>query len=753
MSVETPVAPPAAGAPASQGLEIEGMTCASCVRRVERALGAVPGVTAAVVNLATQRADVLAVGAVPAERLLAAVRAAGYEGRPAPARQGLAAAAEARRARRAQELRARRRQLAVGALGSALVVLLAAMGPAQRWVVFAELALAAPVYLWVGALFHRGAWRSARHGSANMDTLVSLGATVAFGYSAVAAVWLPGRPTYFDAAVLIITLIALGKYLELAARGRAGAAIEALATVQPAIAHRLPADGPGEPVDVPAEWLHPQDQVLVRAGERLPADGRVVAGTAAVDEALVTGESLPVTKGVGDPVIGGTVNGAGPLRVRLTATGEDTVLAHIVRLTERAQAEKAPVQRLADRVSGVFVPAILVLGAGTFAGWLLTGHGPVAAMLPAVAVLVIACPCALGLATPVAIMVGTGRGAEMGLLIRGGESLEQVRRLRAVVLDKTGTLTEGRPEVVTRVAVGGADPAAALRLAAAVEVASEHPLAQAVRRAAAGVALPEAEDAVVSVGGGIAARVEGRTVLVGAPTWLAAQGVPGATGEALAAAEAAGDTVVGVAVDGSLDLLLGLRDRLRPAAAAGVARLRRLGLTVLLASGDRLPVAQRIAAEAGIPAEAVHAPLDPEGKARLVAAVRRDVGPVAMVGDGINDAPALALADVGVAVGQGSAVALATAAITLVHGEVGAVADAIALSRATWRVIVQNLGWAVGYNLLLVPLAVAGVVPPILASLAMALSSVTVVANALRLRRFGRRRAAAAVPVPVPSSA
>ncbi|HUY61738.1 MAG TPA: heavy metal translocating P-type ATPase, partial [Candidatus Dormibacteraeota bacterium] len=579
MSVEA-AAPPT---PAPQALEIEGMTCASCVRRVERALEAVPGVTAAVVNLATQRAEVLAGAPVATDRHLAAVRTAGYDGRPAPVHEGLAAAAAARRDRRAAELRARRRQLAVGAVGSALVVLLAAAGPAQRWVAPAELVLAAPVYLWVGALFHRGAWRSARHGSANMDTLVSLGASVAFWYSAVAAVWLPGRPTYFDAAVLIITLIALGKYLELAARGRAGAAIEALAAVQPSVAHRLPAVGPGEPADVPAAWLRPNDRVLVRAGERLPADGRVEAGAAAVDEALVTGESAPVAKGVGDRVIGGTVNGAAPLRVLVTATGEDSVLAHIVRLTERAQTEKAPVQRLADRVSAVFVPAILVLAAATFAGWLLTGHGPVAAMLPAVAVLVIACPCALGLATPVAIMVGTGRGAEMGLLIRGGESLEQVRRLRAVVLDKTGTLTEGRPEVVARVPVGGADPAAALRLAAAVEVASEHPLAQAVRRAAAGAPLPEAEEVVVTVGGGIGARVEGRRVLVGAPAWLAGQGVTGATADALAALEAAGDTVVGVAVDGALQLLLGLRDRLRPAAAAGVARLRRQGLTVLLA--------------------------------------------------------------------------------------------------------------------------------------------------------------------------
>jgi P-type Cu+ transporter len=725
-------------------LDISGMTCASCVRRVERALAKVPGVDGATVNLATEKAEVHLAAPVIPRALLDAVRAAGYDAAvPRPHRSAAQEAAE-RHARRRAELRRRLLQIGVAAVLSAAVLGLAYGAGEARWSGIAQLALALPVFLWTGAIFHRGALRAARHGTATMDTLVSLASTVAFVYSAVAVAVLPGRMTFFDVSALIVTLIAVGKYLELRARGRAGEAIEQLAGLQPRTAHLLrrasaPADAEGPPAEVDVEELRPGDLVLVRPGERLPADGAVVEGEGAVDESMVTGESLPVAKRAGEEVIGATVNGASALRVRVTRTGEDTVLASILRLVERAQTEKAPVQRLADRVSAVFVPVILALAALTFAGWMLTGHGFVEAMVPAVAVLVIACPCALGLATPVAVMVAGGRGAELGLLVSGGEALERVHGLRTVVLDKTGTLTTGRPAVVDVVPLGAwADQA--LAMAAAVETASEHPLARAVVAAAearglGGTGVPG--EVTGHAGGGVAGVVDGRRVLVGSTRWLADQGVD--VGPAQPEAErlaAQARTVVVVAVDGRAALLLGVADPLRDDARAGVARLRDLGLRVVLASGDREETAAAVATQVG--ADEWHGRLLPHEKEMLVRALHERGGSVAMVGDGINDAPALAAADVGIAVGGGTGVAMAAAAITLVHGDVGSVADAIALSRATLRVIRQNLAWAFGYNLVLVPLAMADVIPPVLAALAMALSSVSVVLNALRLRRFGR---------------
>jgi Cu+-exporting ATPase len=726
-------APSAAPGQARVDLDISGMTCASCVRRVERALTRVPGVATATVNLATEKAGVVLDDRLDSAALIAAVRAAGYDAAlPRPHRSAAEEAAE-RRAHRLATLRARRLQLGVAAVLSAAVLGLAYGAPDARWSGIAQLALTLPVFLWVGAIFHGGALRAARHGTATMDTLVSLGATVAFAYSVAAVALLPGRMTFFDVSALVVTLIAAGKYLELSARGRAGEAIEALAGMQPHSAHLLrrsgaPADATAiEPWDVAIAELRAGDVVLVRPGERLPADGVVVEGRSAVDEAMVSGEPLPVEKREGDEVIGGTVNGAAPLQVRLTRTGEETVLAGIIRLVERAQTEKAPVQRLADRVSGVFVPAILVVALLTFAGWLLTGHGPVEAMVPAVAVLVVACPCALGLATPAAVMVASGRGAELGLLVRGGEALERIHDLRVVVLDKTGTLTVGHPAVVGVHELGGAGAADALRFAAAVEQASEHPLARAVV-AAATQPLPLATGVRSQPGEGVTGSVEGRRVQVGSPRWLGIDPPP---------SQGTAHTHVGVALDGAPALLLAIADPLRPDAAAGVERLHALGLRVVLASGDREAAAQAVATATGI--DEVHAQLSPAGKAELVGALRRQAGgAVAMVGDGVNDAPALAAADVGIAVGSGSGAAMAAAGITLVHGDVGAVAGAIALSRATLRVIRQNLAWAFGYNLALVPLAMIDLIPPILAALAMALSSVTVVLNALRLRRFGR---------------
>lgn len=723
-------------------LAITGMTCASCVHSVERALAGVEGVESASVNLTTEMADLDLSTPVDATRLVAAVVAAGYGAEPVAAGRSLREEADERRARRRATVRQRARRLGVGAVLSVAILALSYGFGSAPWSPYAQLGLALPVWLWVGAIFHRGALKTARHLSANMDTLVSLGSSVAFIYSAVATFALPGRALYFDVAALVVTLISVGKLLEIVARGRAGDAIEALAGLQPRTAHLLARAGSAErwraatSVDVPAETLRVGDVLQVRPGERVPTDGTVLEGRASLDESMLTGESLPVAKGPGDDAVGATVNGTVPLVLRVTKVGAQTVLSQILSLVDRAQTEKAPAQRLADRVSSVFVPAILLAALATFTGWMVTGHPFVAAMIPAVAVLVVACPCALGLATPVAVMVGTGRGAEMGLLIRGGEALERIRALGAVVFDKTGTLTVGAPTVVDVKPVGGADARRALVLAAAVEQASEHPLARAVVEAAPAVSLPPAEGVEAVPGGGVRGRVDGSEVVVGAMRWLAETGAE--VGAAATLAEAAARrawTPFGVAIDGRVAAVIAVADPLRPDSARGVESLRALGLQVVLATGDVPATAEAIAAEAGI--TVVRAALRPADKATLIRDLRAAHGPVAMVGDGINDAPALALADVGIAMASGTGVAMAAADITIVHGDIEAVSRAIALSRATLRTIRENLGWAFGYNLVLVPLAALGILPPIWAALAMAFSSVSVVLNALRLRRFG----------------
>jgi Cu+-exporting ATPase len=730
-------------------LTISGMTCASCVRRVERALSSVDGVSSASVNLTTESAEVSVTAPVEPATLVAAVGRAGYGAELISAGRSAREEVEERRSRRRAAIHARTRQLAIGAALSTGVLILSYGFSSARWSPYAQLALALPVWLWVGAVFHRGALKTARHGSANMDTLVSLGSSVAFVYSAVAVFALPHEPLYFDVAALIVTLIAMGKLLELIARRRAGEAIEALAGLQPRTAHLLARGASVErwteasPVDIPVSTLRVGDVIQVRPGERIPTDGVVVQGLGAVDESMLTGESLPVTKHPGDDAVGATVNSTVPLVIRVTKVGSETVLSQILALVERAQTEKAPAQRLADRVSGVFVPAILLIALATFTGWALTGHSLVAAMVPAVAVLVVACPCAMGLATPVAIMVGTGRGAEMGLLIRGGEALERIRALRVVVFDKTGTLTVGVPQVVDVTGVGGADPRRALLLAAAVEQASEHPLARAVVEAAAAERrLPVAQDIQAVPGSGVRGRVEGAEIAVGSLRWLAETGVSVADAEgAVATAARRAWSLFGVSIDGRLQAVIAVADPLRPDSARGIERLRSLGLHVVLATGDLPETARAIAAEVGI--TDVRAQLRPADKAALIGELRAAFGPVAMVGDGINDAPALAMADVGIAMASGTGVAMAAADITLVHGDIEAVSLAIALSRATLRNIRQNLAWAFGYNLILVPLAVLGIVPPVGAALAMAFSSVSVVLNALRLRRFAPR-----TPVP-----
>ncbi len=737
-------------------LEITGMTCASCVRRVERALGNVEGVAEARVNLATELAQVELSAPVDTEALLRAVETAGYSAAPAAATSDPAQEAAERRARRRADLRRRRVKLSVGALLSAAVLTLAYGIPSPTWSPYWQLALTTPVFAWVGSGFHRGALTSLRHGAVNMDTLVSLGSAVAFFYSVAATFALRGQATYFDVAAVIVTLISIGKYLEVLTRGRAGEAIEALAGLAPRTAHLLARAGAvagsgSAGVDIAAASLRPGDVVVVRPGETVPADGMVTEGSAGVNESMVTGESVAALKVPGDDVIGGTVNGLAALHVRVTRTGADSTLAQITALVERAQMEKSKAQRLADRVSSVFVPVILLAATATFTGWLASGRPLVDALIPAVAVLVVACPCALGLATPVAVMVGTGRGAELGLLVSGGQVLERVRGLRTVVVDKTGTLTAGRPQVVDVITLDGTDGSEALALAAATEANSEHPLACAIQEAAtaAGIAVPAPPiDAEASPGKGLTAHVCGRNVAVGSVEWLAASaGAPageGSTpvtpgvraGEATRAAQQLaerGRTTVGVAVDGELRLVVGITDPLRPDAVAGVNRLHAQGLRVVIASGDRPEVARLVGADVG--ADEVHSGLHPDDKAALVRQLQEH-GAVAMVGDGINDAPALATADVGIAVASGTGVAMATADITLVHGDIGAVADAISLARATRRIIWQNLAWAFGYNVVLIPLAAAGILPPMYAALAMAASSVSVVTNALRLRRF-----------------
>ena len=729
-------------------LPIVGMTCASCVTRIERFLGRADGVADAVVNLATERATVhFDPGRIDRGGIVAAIEAAGYEV-AAPAANAEAADDQADVARASERGALLRDAVVATAIGLAMMAVSLWPGgapwPMERINVW-MLAPATFVQFVLGRRFLAAAAKGLRHGDLTMDTLVSLGTLAAYGYSLAITLAGSAAETYYDSAAVIIGLVLLGRWLEARAKSQAAGAVRALLKLRPTTARVL---RDGREADLPIDQVRPGDLVRVRPGERVPADGSVVDGASAVDESMLTGESIPVDKHAGDPVIGATMNASGSFVMRVERVGIDTTLAQIARMVEQAQGSKAPIQRVVDQVTARFVPAVVVIAAVAFGAWLLLGAEPrlPAALTAAVAVLIIACPCAMGLATPTAIMVGTAKGAEAGILVRDGAALEQALRVTAVVLDKTGTITRGQPSVVALRPAPGISEAELLRVAAAVERGSEHPLAEAIVREATGRGIdsPPATEFSSTSGGGVQAMVDGHRAIVGSERLLGEGKVDVRALEAPAREmAAAGHTPVLVALQGVAIGVIAIADTVKPESATAVRRLQEAGLEVWMLTGDRAAVAGAIGAQVGIPPDRLLAEVRPGEKAAKVRALQDAGAVVAMVGDGINDAPALAQADLGVAIGTGADVAIEASDITLIGDDLRAVPAAIRLSRATMRTIRQNLAWAFGYNLVLIPVAAGALFPltgwllsPALAAAAMALSSVSVVTNSLRLRGF-----------------